>query len=188
VPLERAAEINQANHLASVMSPEHRQIIQNYIAANFSKDDKSRSTLFAFDDAECPFCDQADRPLDKLVSETTVNFHLIEMPSPMHPFALFAAKLETLALLKGKFVQFHPALYSTMFWSKPVLIHLAGSYGITPSEIESEANSGPVLDKLKKDKNFADALQVDATPTFILVRSDGDTFTTHSVDQLTCVM
>jgi protein-disulfide isomerase len=169
---------------ATVRSPPKSLTLASTGVAALGKDD-APVTIIEFTDYQCPFCGQHARvtfpQLRRDFIETgQVHYILRDLPLPMHPFAVKAARAARCAAKEGpdKFWRYHDALFAAQG-------HLADS---TFSAIARELHlnvagfiacqqSIALAAQVQRDQAEAMHLGLTATPSFVIgpTTSDGKT-------------
>lgn len=140
-------------------------------------DTKSKVNVTEYGDYQCPYCGQY-YPLVKQVIQkysATVAFQFRNFPLVhLHPNAMVAARTAEAASLQGKFWQMHDLLYENQTtWAgasspSPYFDQYAQQLGLNMNKFHQDQNSSAVLNTINADVASAQALKIDATPTFVI--------------------
>lgn len=144
-------------------------------------------TLVEYADFQCPACAQL-YPLIKEVVDTyqdRIQFQFVHLPLyQIHQNAMASHRAAEAAAVQGKFWEMYDTLYTYhTSWqgsSSPSVIfeQYAQNLGLDVEQFKSDAASSTVNDIIWADINKANALKVNATPTFFLNGEQIDTPTT----------
>jgi len=135
--------------------------------------------LVAYSDFECPFCAKAATQtlpefFKRYVDTGRVLVAFRHLPLDRHLFALKAAEAAECAGRQGKFWQMHDALFANQRdLGHAALVKRATALGLEVSQFRA-CMKGDTTPKIQDDRSRAEALQVRATPTFMLGRLQPD--------------
>ncbi|PIR61866.1 MAG: hypothetical protein COY81_01070 [Candidatus Pacebacteria bacterium CG_4_10_14_0_8_um_filter_43_12] len=137
-------------------------------------------TVVEFSDFQCPACKAAQPVVEQMKSQygDAVRFIYYHYPlDSLHANAHLAAQASEAAAQLGKFWQYHDLLFAKQAeWSdiadKRQLLDTFGEYA-TQLEVDKASfleriESQEVADRITKDINLGDTVQVRATPTFFV--------------------
>ncbi len=139
-------------------------------------------TLVEFGDYECPACAQYSPLVKQLLTEMPgkINFVFRNFPLTQHTNAPISAQAAEAAGLQGKFWEMHNKLYETQSqWAKEtdptsIFISFAKELGLNEEQFKSDLDSSKVKDKIARDSNDANLINISATPTFYVNGSQMD--------------
>lgn len=137
-------------------------------------------TVVEFSDFQCPACKGYQPMIQQLESQYPDTLKVVYKHYPLdqiHPNARFAAQASEVALEMGKFWEFHDKLFATQDdWSKIAdkkeLFTKFASYAeelkIDKAKFLEKIESDSIAQKVQKDKEVGDKVDVQATPTFFI--------------------
>lgn len=134
-------------------------------------------TLVEFSDFQCPACGAYYTPVQELVNEFSSDVTFVYRNFPLinlHKNAQLAAQAAEAAGLQGKFWEMHDKLFETQSeWSstdkaKDIFIGYAETLALDKEQFTADLDSDVVKNKVAADVSDANALAIDATPTFFL--------------------
>jgi len=136
-------------------------------------------TMIEFTDLQCPFCRQFEKTtfaeLKKQYVDTgKVRFVSLDLPLPMHQYAMGAAEAEQCAAQQGKFWQFRNAVLDDQEAPTPdVLSNHAAQLGLHAIQYQKcvEGKGGDA--EVQAGRTTATALNVHGTPGFVVGRIEG---------------
>lgn len=131
-------------------------------------DAQGRTAIVVFSDYQCPACQNAHERMQTIADELNVAFVYRHFPLPMHPQARDAAKVAICAEEQGRFGAMHDALFEDVDWEAPVdWVGLASSVGVADTLGFARCLDAPsTKERLNQDIQFAQLLDVRATPTY----------------------
>ncbi len=133
--------------------------------------DEAPVVLVEFGDFECPACKVFSPLVKKLYSENQdiMKVVYIHFPLPQHTLAKSAANAAEAAGEQGKFWEYSLSLYENQpNFSRDNYIKFAGDLGLDVTKFANDLDANKYNDKIKKDMELADSLNVNSTPTFYL--------------------
>lgn len=136
-------------------------------------------TMIEFTDLQCPFCRRFDTTTfaelkKEYVDTGKVRFVSLDLPLPMHQYALDAAEAEECAGQQGKFWQFRDAVLGDQAPPTPdVLQRHASQFGLRPGEFQKCLAGKAGNAEVQAGEAAATAAGVRGTPGFIVGRSEG---------------
>ena len=121
-------------------------------------------------DYECPYCQQIQPVLDKLLTDYQgkVSFAFKDFPLPMHTNAQKAAEAAHCADAQGKYWQFHDHLFSTRQFEPSKLKGSAQALKLDAKAFNLCLDSGQQAAKVKTHAEEAQALGLPGTPAFFV--------------------
>jgi protein-disulfide isomerase len=127
-------------------------------------------TIAEYADYECPYCQQAEPTLRKVLAEYDgkVAFTYKDVPLPMHTHAQKASEAAQCAGDQGMFWEFHDLLYSTRQLELSQLKADARQLKLDGEVFDKCLDSGQKLEKVKSQLNEGQALGLEGTPSFFV--------------------
>jgi protein-disulfide isomerase len=170
----------QAPPFLSATSP---STVLNVRGERFRGDDAARVAIVEYADFECPYCGEYERTtFPKLLSEYIqtgkVRYFYRDLPLPMHPLAVSAARAARCAGEQGKYWEMHDSLFAAQnALSTRALLDRAPTLGLDAAKFAECFSSDKYAEDLRKSISTAQALGIEGTPTFFIGAIDGDTVT-----------
>lgn len=125
--------------------------------------------IVEFFDYRCAFCKRVDPIVRKLLSENPGLQVIFKEFPVLGPESVVAAKASTAAYRQGVYLKFHEALMNE---SGPVtreaIDRIAVRLGLDMTKFQADMDSPDVAAMIDHNQKLAEALQIDATPTFII--------------------
>jgi protein-disulfide isomerase len=128
-------------------------------------------TMVEFFDYRCPYCKKVRDELVKLINEDgKIRLVLKEWPilSREGPESEMAARAAIAANEQGKYWPFHLALLGSDDLSEAAIFSIAKQVGIDVERLKKDMSDPKIQRRLERNMKLADAMQVKATPTFII--------------------
>jgi len=127
-------------------------------------------TLVEYADFECPYCQQIQPVLDKLIAtyKGRLAFAYKDAPLPMHPHAQKAAEAAHCAGAQGKYWDYHNTLMSNKQLELPQLKEQARLLKLDAPAFERCLDSGEQAKLVQAQLSEAAGLGVQGTPTFFI--------------------
>lgn len=125
--------------------------------------------VIEFFDYTCPFCKAVEPRLQQLLkNDKGVKLILKEFPI-LRPVSLIAAKASLASVKQGKYESFHQALlgFSGQLETS-VIFDVAKGVGLDVDRLRQDMDAPDVADQIIANFNLARALNITATPTFIV--------------------
>lgn len=131
-------------------------------------------TLVEFGDFQCPACGAYHAVVKQLLEtyKDSVSLVFRNFPLPSHANALAAARAVEAAGKQGKYWQMYDKVYETQKdWSAEknamaVFVGYAKEFGLNTDQFSKDAASDAIQKRIDADVTDANALGVNATPTF----------------------
>lgn len=122
-----------------------------------------------FFDYRCPYCKRVDPAIRKLV-EDNPNVRVIFKELPiLGPESLLAAKASVASYRQGAYLKFHEALMAESgSLTQDALSGIAARLGLDMQKFTADMESPAVAALIERTQKLASALQIEATPTFII--------------------
>ncbi len=138
--------------------------------------------MIEYSDFECPFCggfEQQTYPqlFENYIKMGEVKLFYRDLPLPMHPHAMHAARAAHCAGEQGKYWEMHDSLFAKQnALSDPALLDRARTLGLDTQKFGECFASDRYKDDILKSIAEAQKLGVQATPTFFIgtIDSNGD--------------
>jgi len=142
----------------------NRAAIETPFASSWKGAAKPQVTLVEFFDYACPYCKASNPYVDKLLSEDkSLRVVYRELPI-LGPDSVTAARLSLEASKRGRFAQFHDALWAAGRPSQATLAQAAQAAQIGPSP----QNDPQAEEELKRNFALAGKLGATGTPVFVV--------------------
>jgi protein-disulfide isomerase len=144
----------------------------NYLPATSS----AKLTLVEFGDYECPACAEYNPLIKQLLTEFSgkINYVFRSFPLSQHSNAWISSQAAEAAGLQGKYWQMHDKLYESVNdWSKSadaksIFVGYAQNLGLNVDKFKVDIDSKAVKDRIQKDANDGNLVNLNQTPTFYL--------------------
>lgn len=136
-------------------------------------------TMVEFIDLQCPFCRRfqsttlAEIKKD-YIDTGKVRLVALDLPLPMHQYALPAAEAERCAGAQGKFWQFRDAVLDDRVLPTPdVLLKHARTLRLNPHEFQTCLKDNKYNKTIQRDRAEAMEVSIHGTPGFVIGRAKG---------------
>ncbi|MBI1211616.1 MAG: thioredoxin domain-containing protein [Alphaproteobacteria bacterium] len=125
-------------------------------------------TMVEFFDYHCPYCKKVRDELVKLLNDDgKIRLVLKEFPI-LTPESEVAARAAIAAHAQGKYWPFHLALLGSDDLSDAAIFSIAKQVGLDVDRLKRDMLDPKVQKRLERNMKLADAMEVKATPTFII--------------------
>jgi len=126
-------------------------------------------TIVEFFDYHCPYCKAVAEPLDQLLKEDKgIRLVLKEFPI-LGDDSVLASRAALASVQQGKYWAYHQALMAHRgAFDADTLKAIALKVGLDPAKLETAMNDPKVAPLIQANHKLADALDVGATPTFVI--------------------
>jgi len=126
-------------------------------------------TIVEFFDYHCPYCKAVAQPLDQLLKDDKgIRLVLKEFPI-LGEDSLLASRAALSAAGQGKYWAFHQALMAHRGkFDADSLQAIAAKVGVDPVQLQAAMKAGVPGAQIAATRKLADALDVSATPTFVI--------------------
>jgi protein-disulfide isomerase len=125
-------------------------------------------TMVEFFDYHCAYCKKVRDEIVKLLNEDgKIRLVMKEFPI-LSPESEMAARAAIAANEQGKYWPFHLALLGSDDISEPAVLAIAKQVGLDVERLKKDMVDPKVQRRLERNMKLADAMQVKATPTFII--------------------
>jgi protein-disulfide isomerase/uncharacterized membrane protein len=137
--------------------------------------------ILEFSDFQCPACRMAAQFFKPFVlkNKNEVRFTYRHfpldggcnrlVPNGRHNFACIAAKASICAAKEGKFWPLHDSIFDRQEdLSASLIMELVDQHGLDRAKIEACMNSEATLAQISKEIDWADAVQLQSTPTLVI--------------------
>jgi protein-disulfide isomerase len=151
----------------------------------FRGDSGATLAVIEYSDFECPYCGKYEREtsaqiFDKYIKTGMVKLFYRDLPLPMHPHAMSAARAAHCAGEQGKYWEMHDSLFARQnALSDPALLDRAKTLGLDADKFNECFSSQKYADDIQKSLADAQKMGVDGTPTFFIgaIDPNGDVIT-----------
>ncbi len=138
--------------------------------------------LIEYSDFECPFCGGYEREtspqiFDNYIKTGKVKLYYRDLPLPMHPHALQAARAARCAGEQNEYWEMHDSLFARQnALSDPALLDRAKTMRLNTQKFGECFSSDKFKDDIQKSIAEAQKLGVQGTPTFFIgtIDANGD--------------
>jgi protein-disulfide isomerase len=129
-------------------------------------------TIVAFMDYNCPFCKKSSPDLEKFVdADGKVRLVYKEWPI-LAPSSVYGARLALAAKYQGKYHEAHLALMGVHGGQIPEssMLDAVKAAGVNMDQLDEDlkAHDADIMALIKRDKDQADSLGLQATPVFLI--------------------
>jgi protein-disulfide isomerase len=165
----QAREQAQAAELAQQMVVQKRDALTNDPQSPVGGNPKGDVTLVEFFDYRCPYCKQVEPSLEAMLHEDP-NLRIVYKEFPiLGPPSVVASRVALAARRQGKYDEFHRAMMNTKGQiTDDVIAGVARSVGLDLDKIKTDMAAPDVESVIKDDYALAQALNIRATPVFIV--------------------
>jgi protein-disulfide isomerase len=141
------------------------------VGSPFKGPEKARVVMVEFADFECPHCAQAAPTLDAVWAQhkDDVRFVFKYLPLSIHPHGEVAARAAIAAQAQGKFWEMHDVLFANgAHLERADLDNYAKGLQLDVDKFQADFDSAATTERIKQDRELADALKIRGTPTIYL--------------------
>ena len=128
--------------------------------------------IVEYGDFQCEFCLKATSSVQEVHAQLGDRFRYVWRHAPLtrfHPNALAAAEASEAASLQGRFFEYERALFENQDEQLPSdLLKRARDIGLDLERFERDLNSADVAARVRDDMLDAEALDIQAVPTFFI--------------------
>jgi len=126
--------------------------------------------IVEYADYECPYCQQIQPVLDKLLADYQgkISLSFKDFPLPMHSNAQKAGEAAHCAQAQGKYWEFHDLLFSTRQLESGKMKEAARSLKLDAAKFDQCLDSGAQSEVVKAQFEEAQALGLPGTPAFFV--------------------
>jgi len=126
-------------------------------------------TVVEFFDYHCPYCKAVAEPLQQLIAEDKgIRLVLKEFPI-LGDDSVLASRAALASVAQGKYWAYHQALMAHRgSFDAATLDSIAAKVGIDTKKLDADMGVGKVEPLISANHKLADALDVGATPTFVI--------------------
>jgi len=134
--------------------------------------------IIEYADFECPYCGQYEREVYPQISTDYVQTGKVrylyrDLPLPMHPHALGAARAARCAGEQGKFWEMHDSLFAKQNAIRDVdMPGRAQEVGLDTGTFSECLSSDRYTDEINKSAAEAQKMGIEGTPTFFIGKID----------------
>jgi protein-disulfide isomerase len=152
----------------------------------FRGDASAPIAMIEYGDFECPFCRHFDhdiypRVFDDYIKTGKVRFYYRDMPLPIHPHAMPAARAAHCAGEQGKYWEMHDSLFTDKpeaigpgpggrdrTLSQESIDESAKALGVDTAKLDTCMASTRFNDVIQRSSEDAAKMNIDGTPTFVI--------------------
>jgi protein-disulfide isomerase len=140
----------------------------------------ARVAIIEYADFECPYCGQYEHDIYPQISKDyvqtgKVRYFFRDLPLPMHPHAIGAARAAKCAGEQGKFWEMHDSLYAKQNTIRDAdMPGRAKELGLDTAKFAECFSSDRYNDEIKKKAIEAQKMGISGTPTFFIGGVDQD--------------
>ena len=147
----------------------HRDALLNDPQSPVGGNPKGDVTLVEFFDYRCPYCKQMQPSLEALLKDDPkLRIVYKEFPILGQP-SVVATQVALAARKQGKYDEFHRVMMNTKGQiDDQVIVRVAQSVGLDMDKIKADMAAPEVASVIKSDFELAKALNVRATPVFVV--------------------
>lgn len=145
---------------------------------SFRGDSVATVAIIEYADFECPYCGQYEHDIYPQISKDyiktgKVKYFYRDLPLPMHPHAIIAARAARCAGEQGKFWEMHDSLFAKQNLLRDIdMPSRAQDLGLDPAKFSECLSSDRYTDEIKKDAEEAQKMGIGGTPTFFIGKID----------------
>jgi protein-disulfide isomerase len=163
--------------LAAMIRPAQPPSPPSLLATNdeaFRGDGGATVAIIEYADFECPYCGQYEHDIYPQIArdyiETgKVRYFFRDLPLPMHPRAMGAARAARCAGEQGKFWEMHDSLFAKQNAIRDVdMPGRAQELGLDKTTFADCLSSERYADEIKQSADNAQKMGVEGTPTFFI--------------------
>ncbi len=154
--------------------------VLNVQGEKFRGDSTARVAIVEYSDFECPYCGEYERETSPSVFENYIKTGKVklfyrDLPLPMHPHAMSAARAARCSAEQNKYWEMHDSLFARQTaLSDPALLDRAQTLGLDRDKFSECLSSKKYADDLEKEVGEAQRLGIDGTPTFFIGTIDAN--------------
>jgi protein-disulfide isomerase len=140
----------------------------------FRGEKEATVSIIEYADFECPYCGQYEREIYPQIAKNyiqtgKVKYFYRDLPLPMHPHALVAARAARCAGEQGKLWEMHDSLFANQNALRDVdMPGRAQKLGLDPSRFSECLSSDRYTDEINRSAAEAEKMGIGGTPTFFI--------------------
>jgi protein-disulfide isomerase len=144
----------------------------------FRGDSGASVAIIEYADFECPYCGQYEQDVYPQISKDyvqtgKVKYFYRDLPLPMHPRAMGAARAAHCAGEQGKFWEMHDSLFAKQNAIRDVdMPGRAQELGLDTAKFSECLSSERYTDEINKSASEAQKMGIGGTPTFFIGKVD----------------
>jgi protein-disulfide isomerase len=144
----------------------------------FRGDSSATVAIVEYADFECPYCGQYEHEVYPQISEDyiqtgKVKYFYRDLPLPMHPHAMIAARAAHCAGEQGKYWEMHDSLFAKQNAIRDVdMPGRAQELGLDAAKFSECLSSDRYTDEINRSGAEAQKMGIQGTPTFFVGRVD----------------
>jgi protein-disulfide isomerase len=145
---------------------------------SFQGDSGAAVAIIEYADFECPYCGQYERDIypqifSDYIETGKVKYFYRDLPLPMHPHAMVAARAARCAGEQGKFWEMHDSLFAKQNAIREVdMPGRAQELGLDTTKFSECLSSDRHTDEIKQSAAEAQKMGIGGTPTFFIGKVD----------------
>lgn len=145
---------------------------------NFRGASDARVAIIEYADFECPYCGQYEREVYPQISKEyiqtgKVKYFFRDLPLPMHPHAMIAARAARCAGEQGKYWEMHDSLFAKQNAIRDVdMPGRAQELGLDTAKFFECLSSDRYTEEIKQSAAEAQKMGINGTPTFFVGKVD----------------
>lgn len=131
----------------------------------------AKVTIVEFSDFQCPFCSRGKNTMEEVMKKypNDVKVAFKNLPLPMHPEAMPAAKAALAANKQGKFWEMHDALFNNQgALGSAFYEQKAKELGLNLEKFKADMNAKETEDAIKADMELGNKNGIQGTPGFFV--------------------
>jgi len=146
----------------------------------FRGEQSATVAIVEYADFECPYCGEYEHDVYPQIAENyiqtgKVKYYFRDLPLPMHPHAMIAARAARCAGEQGKFWEMHDSLFAKQNMLHDIdMPERAKNLGLDTSKFSECLASGRYTDEIKQSVAEAEKFGVDGTPAFFIGKIEPD--------------
>lgn len=147
---------------------------------SFRGDQAAGVAIVEYADFECPYCGQYEHAIYPQISKDyvqtgKVKYFYRDLPLPMHPHAMIAARAARCAGEQGKFWEMHDSLFAKQNAIREAdMPGRAQELGLDTAKFSECLSSDRYTDEIKQSAAEAQKMGIGGTPTFFVGRIDAN--------------
>ena len=129
----------------------------------------AKITIVEFSDFQCPYCLRGRDTMEELMKAYPGQIRLVfkNLPLPMHPEAVAAARAALAAGKQGKFWEMHDALFASQEkLGEDLYLAKAKEFGLDAGKFKSDMTAPDVNKQIEDDQALASQRGIEGTPAF----------------------
>ncbi len=136
----------------------------------------AKVVLVEFGDYQCPACKAINPLVNQILKDYKgkITFVFRNFTLPQHQYAIVSAESAEIAGDQGKFWEMHDMIYEHQDeWvisksPQDLFVQYAKNLGMNVDEFKKSLDANKYSDKIERDRNDGNSINIDATPTFFV--------------------